>query len=274
MIRKITLSIILILLIVASYEVMFGESQFIRKNIPSVSELQSSSKEVETAVANLERVNNTDFETKKNSLNTAIEEYRQAKQQYENVVPTNLGTTTEVETAKDIYDIDFLWTIVGNYATEEGINLKFDVKKNTTSISSLNNTSSDYVVCDLQFVITGHYINLTDFIYDIEDDDRLNFEINDFAMVKVGKKDILENTADMVSDPDAYNSGKTSTGDENDLQVTLVVRDVKINASNLIESTGTIGNVVDSLTRTEEKQSVDATTTTGNTTTEENVKTN
>ena len=28
---------------------------------------------------------------------------------------------------KDIYDVDFLWTIVGNYATEEGINLKFDI---------------------------------------------------------------------------------------------------------------------------------------------------
>ncbi len=145
---------------------------------------------------------------------------------------------------KDIYDVDFLWTIVGNYATEEGINLKFDVNRNTTSASSLNNVSTNYVVCDLKFVITGNYINLTDFIYDLEDDDRLNFEINDFNMQKL----------------------------DSDLQVTLTVKEVKINSDNFIQSaSNVVGGVTDAVTQTIDsttsaQNQVNNTTNTSNTT--------
>ena len=117
------------------------------------------------------------------------------------------------ELSKDIYDVDFLWTIVGNYATEEGVNLKFDVIKNTTSPESYSNTSNDYVVCDLKFSVTGSYIHLTDFIYDIEDDDRLNFEINDFNMIV--------NEEATESEP---------------LNATFVVYSIKLNTANLIET--------------------------------------
>lgn len=166
----------------------------------------------------LEKTSTDEFSAKKKQLSTVIQNYREKKQEYEQVV-SQFSTETaasllemQENDLKDIYDVDFLWTIVGNYATEEGINLKFDVIKNTTSASSLNNTSTNYVVCDLKFVITGKYINLTDFIYDIEDDDRLNFEINDFDMQKV----------------------------ESDLKVTLTVKEIKINSDNLTETTSTM----------------------------------
>ena len=146
---------------------------------------------------------------------------------------------------KDIYDVDFLWTIIGNYATEEGINLKFDVNRNVSSASSLNNTSTNYVICDLQFVITGKYINLADFIRDMEDDDRLNFEINDFDMQKSGS----------------------------DLQVTLTVREIKINSDNLIESnalqdiTNDVTQTIDSITSGNTTNTTTNTTTTNTTNT-------
>lgn len=166
----------------------------------------------------MEKTSTDEFSAKKKQLSTVIQNYREKKQEYEQVV-SQFSTETaasllemQENDLKDIYDVDFLWTIVGNYATEEGINLKFDVIKNTTSASSLNNTSTNYVVCDLKFVITGKYINLTDFIYDIEDDDRLNFEINDFDMQKV----------------------------ESDLKVTLTVKEIKINSDNLTETTSTM----------------------------------
>lgn len=214
MTRKITLSIILIVLVLGCYQLMFGKNETIRGKVASVGQLASSSKKLDTDVAELERNCTTDFENKKSELEKTIKKYRQAKKEYDEIIPAvSTGTADSIiafeeNNLKDIYDVDFLWTIVGNYATEEGVNLKFDIQKNTTSASSLSNTSTNYVVCDLKFVVTGKYINLTDFIYDLEDDDRLGFEINDFEMQKEGEN----------------------------LQITLNVREIKVNANNLIES--------------------------------------
>lgn len=214
MTRKITLSIILIILILGCYQLMFGKNETIRTKVANFGQLASSSKKLDTDVAELEKSCTTDYENKKEELEKAIKDYKKSKEEYDQVVPAMSAETTdaiinyEENNLKDIYDVDFLWTIVGNYATEEGVNLKFDIQKNTTSASSLSNTSTNYIVCDLKFIVTGKYINLTDFIYDLEDDDRLGFEINDFEMQKDGEN----------------------------LQITLTVKEVKVNASNLIES--------------------------------------
>ncbi len=212
--RNVSLTIILILLIFGCYQLAYGNSEMVREKVASVKELEVASKRLNTQVAALEKSSTDEFSAKKKQLSDTVQNYREAKQEYEQVVAqfsTETATSLlemQENDLKDIYDVDFLWTIVGNYATEEGINLKFDVVKNTTSASSLNNTSTNYIVCDLKFVITGKYINLTDFIYDIEDDDRLNFEINNFDMEK----------------------------GESDLKVTLTVREVKINSDNLTDT--------------------------------------
>ena len=101
----------------------------------------------------------------------------------------------------DLYDVDFLWTTIGIYATEKGVTLQFDVSKSSTATA----ISSEYVMCDLNFTVTGEYIAITDFIYNIENDDKLNFEISDFAMEKGGEN----------------------------LQATFVVKEVPINSKTL-----------------------------------------
>ena len=252
MTRKITLSIILILLIFGCYQLLFSEQLAIRKNVASVSQLKSSSRKLETASVELEKNSTTVFEQKKAELKETIKKYNEAKSSYESIVPSNIQDANEAvieNELKDIYDVDFLWTIVGNYATEEGINLKFDINKNFTSASSINNTSSNYIVCDLKFVITGQYINLTDFIYDIEDDDRLNFEINDFKMKKT--------SGDATGGSD---ENKSST--QSELEVTLNVREVKINSDNLIETM----NTSDTTSTTEENETQEINSNTTNTT--------
>lgn len=232
MTRKITLSIILILLLFGCYELIFGNQEIIRGKVASISKLESSSKKLEQEALELEKNSTTDFEQKKKQLSKIVKDYNKAKDEYEEIVPPSIKDSTDAiieEELKDIYDVDFLWTIIGNYATEEGVDLEFNVNKNLTSASSINNSSSNYVVCDLKFVITGQYINLTDFIYDLEDDDRLNFEINDFSMNKNGEV----------------------------LEVTLNVREVKVNSNNLIDTASTtMTNPIEE----NETQTIDSTT--------------
>lgn len=249
--RKVVLTIVLLVLLFGCYEVVFNEASAVRKYVASVSQLEMASRKLDTQLAQLEKSSDTDYAQKKKELTKIIENYRTTKQEYEQVVSELSGQTADAlikmqeSELKDIYDVDFLWTIIGNYATEEGINLKFDVNRNVSSASSLNNTSTNYVICDLQFVITGKYINLADFIRDMEDDDRLNFEINDFDMQKSGS----------------------------DLQVTLTVREIKINSDNLIESnalqdiTNDVTQTIDSITSGNTTNTTTNTTTTNTTNT-------
>lgn len=235
MTRKITLIILLIFLIVCCYTVTFGNQEFIRNKISGVNELKTSSEELKLEAAKLEKTTTDDFNKKKEKLAKTIKEYKKAKQEYESIIPdyTDVAESMEGVNLKDIYDIDFLWTILGNYATEEGVDLKFDVSKNTTSASSINNSSTNYVVCDLQFVAIGNYISLTDFIYDMEDDDRLSFEINDFTLEKYDAPP--ENTEDGKEKTELEKKLEEEKR-KNTLKATLNVKEIKINATSLIQA--------------------------------------
>ena len=111
----------------------------------------------------------------------------------------------------EMYDVDFLWATIGNYATQKGVTLQLDISKSATKAS----ISSEYVYCDLNFTITGDYIAITDFIYSLENDDKLNFEIRNFLMKKGGEN----------------------------LQATFTVKDVPVNSQKLSTVPTTSGSV-------------------------------
>ena len=85
----------------------------------------------------------------------------------------------------DLYDLEFLWTELGNYSRKNTVAMKMNIARSTTSYSE----SEEYIICDLDFDVIGGYINVTDFIYDLEDDDRFGFEICEFSMVKANSSD-------------------------------------------------------------------------------------
>ena len=243
MTRKITLIMFLLLLIGICLLIIFGTQGFITEKFETASELKQSNNELQKNYAALEKAVSQDMPSKKKILSSTIEQYQSTKKEYDELIAQysiyNLAQNGSLEQGKEGYDIDFLWTIIGNYAIEEGINLKFDLVKNSQSTASTD--SENLVVRDLKFSVTGTYIHLTDFIYDIEDDDRLAFEINDFNL--------------------EVNSGANNTeiSETEPLNATFVVYGVKINSKNLIEKYE-ITN--DDLSSTENNNTSDTTNTT------------
>lgn len=69
------------------------------------------------------------------------------------------------------YKIEFLWTRLGNYADKHKVRMQMNV---------IEDTDERY---DLDFYVVGTYINVTDFIYSIENDAELNFRISDFVLL-------------------------------------------------------------------------------------------
>lgn len=250
MTRKITFGLILGLLVISCILIIFGTQKFILNTFETVAELKEKKEELDKNYQSVDKAISTDMPNKKKILQTTIEQYQTTKSEYETMLAQysllNASQELDEEAGKDIYDVEFLWTIIGNYATEEGINLKFDISPNTTSPQAYSNDSKDYVICDLKFSVTGAYINLTDFIYDIEDDDRLSFEINDFDFKR--------------------NDNATDT---EPLNAKFNVYAVKINKLNLIENYSAVSNNYIDNTETSDTDSdeVSSSSTSTNTTT-------
>lgn len=204
--RKIILIVILALSIFLCYTVVANGVELGENfKISNFKEVEDASKQVDTLISQLVNVNDIEYKSKQTSLETAIKAYKDAKEEYEDmasIIESNDDDEIDISMV-DIYDVDFLWTVIGNYGTEEGIALKFDVTQSTSATSS----STDYTMCDLKFTVSGDYIPITEFIYHIEDDNKLGFEISDFEIAKGG----------------------------DNLQATFTVKGVPINNANLTE---------------------------------------
>lgn len=182
--RKCLLILILIITGVLCFSLMVGGFKVGDiKLIKSYDDVAKISQEKADIVSELKQKNGTEFMAKKAALNTAVKEYKNKKAQYDKLVSEGQIKENVEYNSMDLYDIDFLWTTIGIYASEKNVTLQFDVSKSsgTTAISP------EYVMCDLNFTVTGEYIAITDFIYSIENDDKLNFEISNFTMEKGGE---------------------------------------------------------------------------------------
>ena len=181
--RKCLLILILILTGVLCFSLMIGGLKVGDiKLVKSYNDVATVSQEKKQVVSDLKQKNSVEFVAKRNALDTAAQEYKTKKEQYDKLV-SEVQIKETTANSMDLYDIDFLWTTIGIYASEKGVTLQFDVSKS----SSVTAISPEYVMCDLNFTVTGEYIAITDFIYSIENDGKLNFEISDFTMEKGGE---------------------------------------------------------------------------------------
>ena len=200
--RKYLLILILIISGILCFSLMIGGlSVGNLKLIKSYDEVASISAEKKQIITELKQTNATEFVSKNTALSSAVQAYKNKKAQYEKLVSEGEIKETNPYSSMDLYDIDFLWTTIGLYATKNNVTLQFDVSKN----SNATIISNEYVMCDLNFTVTGEYIPITDFIYSIENDDKLNFQISNFVMEKGGQN----------------------------LQATFVVKEVPINSETL-----------------------------------------
>ena len=243
--RKLVIFLLCIaLLFGAYYAVAKGFSIGENFKVQSYKEISSSSREIDSLISTLANVNNVQFAKSQESLAAAVREYKSVKEEYDELTQVVNDDNSSNISLVDTYDIDFLWTTIGNYGTEEGISLKFNVVKSASSMLD----SQSYMMCDLKFTVSGDYIPITDFIYDLEDDNKLGFEISDFSLSKGG----------------------------DNLQATFTVKNVPINNKNLSDITTEIkpeGDVDEYGNPTASTNTVDKNTETNTNTTNSNTNT-
>ena len=230
--RKILLIILLIVLCILSGYTLLEKLQIVNIEILGIREISDKNDELNSAIAEANEVSTITYKDALKRLDTASQNLKKQKEEYDNYiidVSQNEGLTTQVET----YEIEYLWTKIGNYATDEGVVLKMDVAVNNASLGLYN----------LNFSVTGKYISIIDFIYDLENDSSLSFKIEEFSL-------------------------KPNSSEE-ELVATFVCKDININidSSNVINSDSITTESTDNVNGTDSSNNTtDSTSSTNNTT--------
>ena len=175
--RKILISVLILLLIVMACLVIFKGISIGNFNILSVKQISDENEKLTKEILQTELLMYTTFKTKTDELNKELSNLLTAKQEYLDLA--NISSEKQISKAsqKETYTVEFLWTRLGRHATAQGVTLKYEIASGTTGEEDVKN---------ILFTVTGNYIPIIDFIRAIEDDSDLAFTIENFKMIPSG----------------------------------------------------------------------------------------
>lgn len=175
-------------------------------NVWSVSSITSRYDEVKNKEENLEQ-REISYKNALRNLESAKVNFNEQKAKYEAISNETINMIKEA-TTKENYNIEYMWIKLGNYARankldiiliEPGGSASIDnnnqnnnstqnnTVSSTTSSSNTNGTQQSTnttirVTDALQIQVTGSYMSVADFVFDVENDKELRFRLDNISM--------------------------------------------------------------------------------------------
>ena len=170
--RKLLISILLILLIVMTVLCVKNGINIGPLHVLGITQIQDANGELTRKIAEAKNTNDN-YANKLTEIKDVITDLGTARQEYLQTI--NVSTESEIREATQTknYTIEYLWSQVGNHATQEGVKIKFEV------VSGV-----DENISNLEFTVTGNYLAITNFITELENDSTLQFTIDEFSMTQ------------------------------------------------------------------------------------------
>lgn len=221
--RKILIMALIVILLVLGYFMIFEGMEIFGVEVLSVFGIKDKSEALDTELQKVSTLTSVDRPKAMSELNDSAKQLTIAKEEYNDKILYSSQEEIEQASQEIEYEMEYLWTKVGNHATKNGIILKFTVSQSSTGVTG------QY---DLSFVATGSYVSISEFIASLENDSSLNFKI--------------ENTKVTPFE-----------GNTQNLQATFDVKDIAININNVTttnqntettQSEGTTNTITDSET--------------------------
>lgn len=166
--RKILILLLIVLLLVLGYFTIFNGWNLLGMDILSVFDIKDKSEDLDSQLQKVSTLTTVDRTKAMGELNDSAKQLVIAKEEYNDKILYSSQEEIELATQGIQYEMEYLWTKIGNHATKNGIVLKFTVSQSSTG------TQNQY---DLSFVATGRYISISEFIAALENDSSLNFKI-------------------------------------------------------------------------------------------------
>lgn len=185
--KKTLISIIGVILLILILVCIFRGISIGKMSIYSVKNIQEKSLNLDSKIEEANTQINQNYAKSRADIETASKNLKRVKEEYETIVGADGGFgITQIEK----YKIEYLWGIIGGYGDDENVVVTLDIKE--TSIPDTYN---------INFTLNGSYVDITDFLYDIENDDELNYRIKDFKLLPLTKTSTTttDNTVTTVS---------------------------------------------------------------------------
>ena len=146
--RKVLISILVILLIVLAYFTIFQGISIGNFEILSASGIVGLNDELTAKIEEANRKIKNDLQSKRTELSQSVSTLLQNKESYYRVA--NVSTESEISKAntQETYDIEYLWLRVGRHARTEGVNIRMDVMNGTTGDENTKSfIHSNWTIC-------------------------------------------------------------------------------------------------------------------------------
>ena len=194
-VKLIILSVVLLVLIaLITLAMIFDVDLVLFKNL-SIAGIQEKKMTVEDLI-DKQAKEETSNSNAKSELQKSKNAFDVAKENYENIDPSTIELVQEA-TKEENYFIEYLWIVLGNYATTNkvSINITTPGATNDTTNSSASSAALKNVVT---ITIEGRYANIADFVFDVENDKSLRFKLDNIQMIYSGNNKVKA-TFDVLS---------------------------------------------------------------------------
>lgn len=215
--KKILISILIVLLLILSYFALAKGMNLLK--IKSINSIKEASNNLDEKFDKANELSSKTYPAEVEGLEDAIKKLKISKQQYENKSSVSKEKNPIGSVEIKTYKIHYLWTILGNYRKNRGVK--------SLNLDLISTQSED--IYNLQFTLMGSYTSITDFLYDIENDEELNFEIKNFdisseissnnAQTTNANNSNDENNANNDNDATDANDGNSSNDDNTNTTV-------------------------------------------------------
>ena len=219
--KKALISILIVLLLIFAYVMITKSINIGPLKIDSVNDIKTASNKLDEDMNKADELSEVTYPEEKTALEDAIKSLKISKKEYENKTKNVAEEITLGNVEIKTYKIHYLWTILGNYRKDRGLrSLNLDLASTQTQD-----------VYDLQFTLIGTYSSITQFLYDIEEDEKLKFSPKNFTLTS----DLSTTTeTNKVTNPMATTNNKTS----NTNSTTVKSDGVNLKATFTVENIG------------------------------------
>lgn len=169
--KKVLISLLIVLLLVLNCIAILKGVNLFGLNILGIGQIKEKNDNLDKIIAEATTVASTDYPKALSEMEINLKKLEEEKKNYEDMVTISTGEQVQLANQYQKYEVEYLWTVIGNHATKEGVVIKIDI----VATSGDNNYN-------LNFTVNGSYIGITEFISDIENDSALGFKIENFSM--------------------------------------------------------------------------------------------
>lgn len=221
--RKFLVALASILILALTIYVIFAGIGF--ANINGYKGIDTINKELDLKIAKINLIKESEYVLKRQLLDKETTTLKTTREDYlAKVEAARLKGATGDKLQIEIYELDFIWSRIGNYATDLGLEIKLDLFPGTEEKALL-----DFKLYNLKISVVGAYTDIVRFIYKIEGDREISAQVSDFSMKPSGSS--------TTSNEDNTNPENTDTTASSVLGIVaeFTLKNVPLNYKNIME---------------------------------------